>query len=92
MIDSEAFQVNIFNVLNFSDFKYNLFLVSTIKEAAYPLMPKNEKIIVFDNKNNVALVETYIRTSYLIYVLCHECYQALSFSCSLSQNRASWIE
>ena len=57
MIDGEAFQVNFFNVLHSSDLEYNFLLVGTIEEADYSVLAKNEKMTVFDNENNVAVVD-----------------------------------
>ena len=62
MMDGKALQVNFLNVFYSPDLEYNLFSVDTIKEPSYSVRAKNEKITVFDNNDNAALVETQIRT------------------------------
>ena len=91
MIDGETFQVNVLNILHSPDLEYNLLLVGTIEEAGYSALAKNEKITVFDNEDNLALVGTQIATGYLVDVPCDETYKTLSFH-SPSQNHTSWIE
>ncbi len=74
MIDIEALQVNSLNVLHSPDLEYNLLLVGIIEEAGYSVVAKNGKMTVFDNEDNVALVETQIGTGYLVDVPCNETY------------------
>ncbi len=79
IIDGKALQVNFPNVFYSHDLEYNLLSV------------KIEKMMVFDNENNIALVGTQIRTGYSVDVPCDKTYQALS-SYSQPQNQASWTE
>ena len=87
-IDNEAFQAHFLNVLHSPDLEYNLLLLGTIEEAGYLVLDKNKKMTVFDNENNVALLETQIGTGYLVDISCDETYQALFSSHSPSQNYA----
>ncbi len=89
MIDGEALQVDFLNDLYSFDLGYNLLSVGITEEAGYLVLAKNRRTTVFDNGKNVILVETQIRTGYLVDVLCNKVYQVYSSSLSLQQNHTS---
>ncbi len=49
MIDDEALQVYLLNVLHSPDLEYNLLSIGTIEDAGYSVLAKNGKMTVFDN-------------------------------------------
>lgn len=68
--------------------EYNLFLVNTIEKVGYLILAKKEKITIFDDKDNIALVATRIKTSYLVNVLTSKKILVLAFSHLILQNNA----
>ena len=88
IIDDKAFQVNFFKVFHFFDLESNFFSVSKIEEAGYQVLNKNEKMSVFDNEDNFALVKTQIKTGYLVDISCNETYYDLFFYHSPTKNLA----
>ncbi len=74
IIDDKAFQVNCFKVFHFFNLEYKFLSVGKIEEAGYQVLDKNEKMTVFDNEDNFALVKTQIKTGYLVDVPCNETY------------------
>lgn len=79
LVDGKSEVVNFYNVLHALELEYNLLLVGTIEKAGYSILAKKEKMIVFDNKDNVVFEATRIGISYLINVLNSERTLALIF-------------
>lgn len=69
LVDGKLEVINFYNVLYAPKLGYNLLSVGIIKKADYLILTKKGKMKVFDDKDNVALEATKIRTSYLVNVL-----------------------
>lgn len=89
-IDGKPKVINLCNILHTPELEDNLLSVSIIEKVGYLILAKKEKMIVFDNKNNVAFEATRIRTSYLVNILASKKTLALAFLRLVSHNHASW--
>ena len=89
LVDGKSEVVNFCNILYAPELDYNLFSVGIIEKAGYSILAKKEKIIVFDNKDNVAAEAARIGTSYLVNILASERTLALAFWRLVPHNYAS---
>lgn len=89
LIDNKSKIVNFCNVLYISKLEYNLFSVDIIEKAGYSILAKKRKMIIFDNKDNIAFEAIKIRISYLVNVLISKKTLALAFLYLVLYNNAS---
>ncbi len=61
--DGKPKVVNFCNIFYTPELEYNLLLVNIIKKVSYSILAKKGKMIVFDNKNNVAFKITRFENS-----------------------------
>ncbi len=64
LVDGKPEVVNFCNIFYTPELKYNLLSVGTIERAGYSILAQKRKMTVFDDKDNVALEATRIRTRY----------------------------
>lgn len=79
LINGKLKLINFYNIFYISQLEYNLFSVGTIKKVKYFILAKNEKIRLYNIKNNVAIKAIRIETSYLVNILIAKKTLALSF-------------
>lgn len=68
LIDGKPKVVNFCNIFYAPELKYNLFSVGILEKVNFLILAKKKKMTVCNNKNNIALEATRIKTNYLINI------------------------
>ena len=89
LIDSKPEVVNFCNVFYALELEYNLLSISIIEKADYLILAKKGKMTVSDNKDNITLEATRIRTSYLVNIPTSKRTLALASLYSVPYNNVS---
>lgn len=70
---------NFYNFYYAFELEYNFFFVSIIEKVGYLILVKKWKIIIFDNRDNIALEAIRIGTNYLLNIFASKKTLALIF-------------
>lgn len=67
-IDGKLEVINFYNIFHIFKLQYNYLSLNIIEKVGYIILAKNEKMIVYNNKDNIIFEAIRIGTSYLINI------------------------